>query len=155
MCDEVGIDYFSSPYDFEATDFLVPYVPAIKIGSGEVTWPEALAWIARKGLPVLLATGASDIGEVAAAVRLITAINPDLVLMQCNTNYTASLENFDHIHLNVLKTYARCSRTWCWACRTTPPATPPCWARWRWARAWWRSISPTTMTGSGRTISLR
>jgi sialic acid synthase SpsE len=26
--------------------------------------------------------------------------------MQCNTNYTASLENYDHIHLNVLKTYA-------------------------------------------------
>lgn len=105
-CDEVGIDYFSSPYDFEATDFLVPYVPAIKIGSGEVSWPEALQWIARKGLPVILATGASDIGEVAAAVRAITAINPRLVLMQCNTNYTASLENFDHIHLNVLKTYA-------------------------------------------------
>lgn len=105
-CDEVGIDYFSSPYDFEATDYLVPFVPAIKIGSGEVTWPEALEWIARKGLPVLLATGASDIGEVAAAVRLITAINPDLVLMQCNTNYTASLENFRFINLNVLKTYA-------------------------------------------------
>jgi sialic acid synthase SpsE len=33
-------------------------------------------------------------------------INSDLVLMQCNTNYTASLKNFDHIHLNVLKTYA-------------------------------------------------
>jgi sialic acid synthase SpsE len=26
--------------------------------------------------------------------------------MQCNTNYTASIENYDHIHLNVLKTYA-------------------------------------------------
>ena len=107
VCDEVGLDYFSAPYDFEATDFLVPYVPAIKIGSGEVSWPEAIAWIARKGLPVLLATGASDIGEVAAAVRVITAINSNLVLMQCNTNYTASLENFDHIHLNVLKTYAK------------------------------------------------
>jgi N-acetylneuraminate synthase len=83
----------------------VPYVPAIKIGSGEVSWPEAIEYIARKGLPVLLATGASDIGEVAAAVRLITSINPNLVLMQCNTNYTASLENFKHIHLNVLKTY--------------------------------------------------
>ncbi len=106
VCDEVGIDYFSSPYDFEATDFLVPYVPAIKIGSGEVSWPEALAWIAEKGLPVILATGASDIGEVAAAVRLITSINPQLVLMQCNTNYTASIENFRHMHLNVLKTYA-------------------------------------------------
>ncbi|MCJ7694288.1 MAG: N-acetylneuraminate synthase family protein, partial [Anaerolineaceae bacterium] len=30
---------------------------------------------------------------------------PQLVLMQCNTNYTANPENFDHIHLNVLKTY--------------------------------------------------
>ena len=25
--------------------------------------------------------------------------------MQCNTNYTASEENFNHINLNVLKTY--------------------------------------------------
>ncbi len=105
VCDEVGIDYFSSPYDFEATDFLVPYMPAIKIGSGEITWHEALEHIARKGLPVILATGASDIGEVAAAVRLILSINPQLVLMQCNTNYTASLENFNHVHLNVLKTF--------------------------------------------------
>ena len=30
----------------------------------------------------------------------------EIVLMQCNTNYTASLENFSHIALNVLKTYA-------------------------------------------------
>jgi N-acetylneuraminate synthase len=29
-----------------------------------------------------------------------------LVLLQCNTNYTASIENYNHIHLNVLKTYA-------------------------------------------------
>jgi N-acetylneuraminate synthase len=26
--------------------------------------------------------------------------------MQCNTNYTASPDNYDHLHLNVLKTYA-------------------------------------------------
>jgi N-acetylneuraminate synthase len=104
-CDEVGIDYFSAPYDFEAIDFLVPYSPAIKIGSGEVTWLEAIERIARKGLPVLLATGASDMGEVAAAVRLVLSITSQLVLMQCNTNYTASLENFKHVHLNVLKTY--------------------------------------------------
>ena len=40
------------------------------------------------------------------AVHTILSLNPHLVLMQCNTNYTASPENFDHIHLNVLKTYA-------------------------------------------------
>jgi N-acetylneuraminate synthase len=104
-CDRYEIDYFSSPYDFDAIDMLDPYVPAYKIGSGDITWPEALERMAKKGKPVILATGASTIGEVQRAVRTILAINPQLVLMQCNTNYTASLENYDHIHLNVLKTY--------------------------------------------------
>ena len=104
-CDEVGIDYFSSPYDFDATDWLDPFVPAYKIGSGEITWPEALERIARKGKPVLLACGASDMGEVQQAVHLIRSINPELVLMQCNTNYTGSPKNYDHIHLRVLNTF--------------------------------------------------
>jgi N-acetylneuraminate synthase len=105
-CDSAGIHYFSSPYDFEAVDMLDPLVPAHKIGSGDITWPEMLRYIAGKGKPVLLATGASSIGDVQRAVEIILAINPRLVLMQCNTNYTASLENFQHIHLNVLRTYA-------------------------------------------------
>ena len=105
-CDRVGIDYFSSPYDFDAIDMLDAYVPAYKIGSGEIDWLEALERMARKGKPVIIATGASTIGEVQRAVHAILAINPQLVLMQCNTNYTASPENYDHIHLNVLKTYA-------------------------------------------------
>lgn len=105
-CAQAGIHYFSSPYDFEAVDMLDPFVPAHKIGSGDITWPEMLRYIAGKGKPVLLATGASDLGEVQRAVETILAINPHLVLMQCNTNYTASPDNFRHIHLNVLRTYA-------------------------------------------------
>jgi sialic acid synthase SpsE len=104
-CDEVGIDYFSSPYDFEAIDMLDDYVPAYKIGSGDITWIEACERIASKGKPVLLATGASNIGDVQRAVHAILAINPQLVLMQCNTNYTAADGNFDNINLNVLNTY--------------------------------------------------
>jgi N-acetylneuraminate synthase len=104
-CDKAGIDYFSSPYDFEAIDMLDQYMPAYKIGSGEIDWIEALERMAAKGKPVLLATGASNIGEVQRAVHAILALNRQLVLMQCNTNYTASLENFKYIHLNVLKTY--------------------------------------------------
>ncbi|MCJ7678094.1 MAG: N-acetylneuraminate synthase family protein, partial [Anaerolineales bacterium] len=38
-CDAAGIQYFSSPYDFEAVDMLDAHVPAHKIGSGEITWP--------------------------------------------------------------------------------------------------------------------
>ncbi|MEI8132346.1 MAG: N-acetylneuraminate synthase family protein [Leptolinea sp.] len=105
VCDEVGIDYFSSPYDFESIDYLDAFVPAYKIGSGDINWLEALEYMAHKGKPVLLATGASDIGDVQRAVHTLLAINPQLVLMQCNTNYTASPENFDHLHLRVLNTY--------------------------------------------------
>jgi len=104
-CDRVGIEYFSSPYDFEAIDYLDQYMPAYKIGSGEIDWIEALQRMASKGKPVLLATGAAHIGEVQNAVHAILKINPQLVLMQCNTNYTAQEENFNFIHLNVLKTY--------------------------------------------------
>jgi N-acetylneuraminate synthase len=104
-CDRVGIDYFSSPYDFEAVDMLDPYVPAHKIGSGDINWLEILEHIACKGKPVILATGASDIGEVQRAVHTLLRHNPQLVLLQCNTNYTASLENFNHIHLRVLGAY--------------------------------------------------
>ena len=81
------------------------FVPAYKIGSGDITWLEACLRIAGKGKPVLLAAGASDIGDVQRAVDAILTVNPSLVLMQCNTNYTAADGNFDNINLNVLKTF--------------------------------------------------
>ena len=105
-CKDAGIDYFSSPYDFEAIDFLDPFVEMYKAGSGEIDWIEALERMASKGKPFFIATGASTIGEVQQAVHAILKINKQLVLMQCNTNYTASPDNYDHLHLNVLKTYA-------------------------------------------------
>lgn len=104
-CDAAGIDYFSTPYDFEAVDMLDPYVSVYKIGSGDISWSEMLSKVASKGKPVILSTGASDIGDVQRAVEVIRGVNPQIVLMQCNTNYTGSLENFKHIHLNVVNTY--------------------------------------------------
>ncbi len=104
-CDAAGIEYFTSPYDFDTIDQIDPFVNVYKIGSGDITWPEILDYIAQKGKPVILATGASEIGDVQRAMRILQARVSGIVLMQCNTNYTASLENFKHIHLNVLKTY--------------------------------------------------
>ncbi len=105
-CDRVGIDFFTSPYDFDSIEHVDPYVPAYKIGSGEIDWIEAMERMAGKGKPVIIATGAASIGEVQKAVHAILKINPQLCVLQCNTNYTASPENYDFIHLNVLKTYA-------------------------------------------------
>lgn len=105
-CDRSEIHYLSAPYDFASTDLLEPYVPAYKIGSGEIDWLEALIYIAQKGKPIILSSGASTLGDVQQAVHTVSRINPDIVLMQCNTNYTGNSENFKHIHLNVLRSYA-------------------------------------------------
>ena len=105
-CEEVGITYFTSPYDFQSVDFVDPFVNAYKIGSGDVTWHEIIEHIA-KNKPVLIATGASTLNEVKLAMEILLKNSKDIILMQCNTNYTASRENFKHINLNVLKTYKK------------------------------------------------
>jgi N-acetylneuraminate synthase len=103
---EVGIDFMTTPYDIEAVEQLDPHLPAYKIGSGDITWTEFLAYVAQRGKPVMLATGASTTQDVERAVEAILEHNPQIVLMQCNTNYTGSIENFHHINLRVLQTYA-------------------------------------------------
>ncbi|ADK84395.1 N-acetylneuraminate synthase [Desulfarculus baarsii DSM 2075] len=105
-CDSVGVAFFTSPYSKELVDAVDPFVPAFKVGSGDITWHEIIDHMARKGKPMLLATGASHLEEVRQAVAVALAVNPNLALMQCNTNYTAKAENFRHVNLNVLKTYA-------------------------------------------------
>jgi sialic acid synthase SpsE len=104
-CDCFGIDFLTSPYDYESIEHVDAFIPAFKVGSGEIDWLEALEHMASKGKPVLLATGAATIGEVQEAVHAIMKTNKQVCLMQCNTNYTASPENYDFINLNVLKTY--------------------------------------------------
>ncbi len=106
-CDEAGIDYFTAPYDIDLLDQLSDRVCAWKVGSGDITWLENIESMAAYRKPVLIATGASDMSDVRRAVEAARRHTDQLILMQCNTNYTASLDNFRYIALNVLKTYAR------------------------------------------------
>jgi N-acetylneuraminate synthase len=105
-CDAAGIDYFTAPYDLAMIEKLSPYVCAWKVGSGDITWHDNIEAMARDGKPVLIATGAANMDEVRLAVSVARRHTEQIVLMQCNTNYTGSLENFRHIGLNVLKAYA-------------------------------------------------
>ncbi len=108
-CDKVGIEYFTSPYDVDAIDRVDPFVRAFKIGSGDITFTDVLVHMAKKGKPLILATGASTLEDVREAVATLRAAAPPgtpLCVMQCNTNYTGSLENFRYIQLNVLKTFS-------------------------------------------------
>ena len=104
-CDKAGITFFTSPYDFDLVDHIDPFVPAYKIGSGDITWIDMVKRIASKGKPYILATGASTMDDVYRAVAVGLEINTKLALLQCNTNYTGSLDNMRFVQLNVLKSY--------------------------------------------------
>jgi sialic acid synthase SpsE len=104
-CDNAGITFFTSPYSPDLVDAVDPFVPAYKIGSGDITWLDIVRHIAGKGKPYILATGASTMDEVDRAVQAALRVNTHLALLQCNTNYTGSLDNFRYVQLNVLRCY--------------------------------------------------
>lgn len=106
-CEDAGIAFLTSPYSYELIDKVDDFLSAYKIGSGDITWLGIVDYIASKNKPVLLATGASTQNEVDLAVSTLQKRNSEIILMQCNTNYTASLENFKYINLNVLNEYKR------------------------------------------------
>lgn len=63
-----------------------------------------LKYIASNKKPALLAIGASSGADVDRAMKTIMPLN-EIILMQCNTNYTVDIENFKALNLNVLKYY--------------------------------------------------
>lgn len=103
---DANIDFMTTPYDIEAITMLDAYIPAYKIGSGDITWTDFIETVAQQKKPVILATGASDFNDVDRAVQAVLKYNRDLVLLQCNTNYTGSLDNFRFINLRVLQSFA-------------------------------------------------
>lgn len=105
-CNEIGIDYFTSPYDFESVDHVDPYVDIYKIGSGDITWIQMVEYIGKKGKPVIIATGASEMEDVERAMNALQKITDKIILMQCNTNYTVDPEKIKYVNLNVLKQFA-------------------------------------------------
>ncbi|MBF0105219.1 MAG: N-acetylneuraminate synthase family protein [Deltaproteobacteria bacterium] len=104
-CDKAKLAFMTSPYSFDLVDHVDAHVAAYKIGSGDISWTKIIEYIAAKNKPYILATGASMLSDVQRAVTCALKVNPNLCLMQCNTNYTGSLENFKYIQLNVLKTF--------------------------------------------------
>lgn len=102
-CKEAGVEFLSTPYDLEAVDHLDPFVSAFKVGSGDIDYFDLLGHIASKGKPVILATGASTLGEVNAAVNMFRG--NDVALLQCNTNYTGDLKAFHYLNLRVLERF--------------------------------------------------
>jgi len=104
-CDERGIVFLSTPFDFESVDFLHSLgVPALKISSGDLTNHPLLRRVASKGVPVIVSTGMSDLDEVREATEVVRSEgNDQIVLLQCVTNYPADPGD---VNLRAMRTMA-------------------------------------------------
>jgi sialic acid synthase SpsE len=102
-CRQVGIQFLSSPFDIQSADLLDTLnIPIYKIPSGEITNLLFLQHIARKGRPVILSTGMSNLGEVEEAVNvLLAAGTTQLTLLHCVTEYPAP---YSDVNLRAMQT---------------------------------------------------
>ncbi len=100
-----GIALFSAAFDTATADFLDQMgAPAFKIASMDCNNIPLLRHVAKKGKPVILATGMAGMDEVNAAVHAIRgAGNTQLVLLHCVSDYPA---NIKQMNLNVMRTLA-------------------------------------------------
>lgn len=90
----MGIVFMSTPFDTRFADVLEPLVPAYKIASADLTNHPFLRHVAGKKKPVLLSVGASTLGEVEEAVRVIRSeSNAPLALLHCVLSYPTDAGN--------------------------------------------------------------
>lgn len=102
-CNEIGIDFSSTPYSEKEVDFLVHEcnVPFIKIASMEINNYDYLYYIANKNKPVVLSTGMAEMDEIKKAIQIFEEVgNAKIVLLHCVSVYPAqpSVINLNNIH---------------------------------------------------------
>ena len=99
-----GIEFLSTPFDFEAIRFLNKVVKYFKVASADITNFPFLEKIAATKKPILLSTGAATIGEIDEALDVIKKVNnkAKVILLHCILSYPtkyqdANLKRITHL----------------------------------------------------------
>ena len=86
-CDEVGIEFLSTPFDQESAVFLNELMDVFKISSSDITNRPFIELICNFDKPIILSTGASNLDEIDRALDWIDAKGVPVALMHCVLNY--------------------------------------------------------------------
>lgn len=87
---EHGITFISTPFDIESLDSLVTIgVPAVKIGSGDLTNLPLVRAAAATARPLILSTGMATMDEIAQVVAELD--ERQLILLHCTSAYPAPI----------------------------------------------------------------
>ena len=99
---ELGLVFFATAFDEASADLLEELdLPAYKIASGDLRNTPLLRHVASFGKPLIVSTGGATLEDVDRAVETVTAINPQLCLLQCTAAYPAAVED---LNLGVITT---------------------------------------------------
>lgn len=111
-CNELDIEFMSTPFDEQAADFLSSLgMKRIKVPSGEITNLPFLEYLTAKNLPLIISTGMANLEEVQEAVEVVRAarrrfkhqgaLEDFLTILHCTSNYPASV---DDVNLRAMQT---------------------------------------------------
>lgn len=91
VCHDLGMDFFSTPFDHTAVDFLEKLdVPAYKVASFELVDIPLLKKIAQTGKPIIMSTGMATVEEINEAIQVISGSGKSsLALLKCTSAYPA------------------------------------------------------------------
>lgn len=92
-CDEIEIEFMSTPFDIESAIFLNEMMDVFKISSSDLTNKPFIEFICDFGKPIILSTGASSLSEIAEAVSWIEKKGNPLSLLHCVLNYPTPNKN--------------------------------------------------------------
>ena len=95
VSEDLGLVFFSSPFDLEAVDFLETMdVPIYKIASFEITDIPLIEYAASKGKPMIISIGVAEIEDIELAIETCRNVgNNQITLLKCTSQYPATIED--------------------------------------------------------------
>ena len=99
-CDEIKIEFMSTPFDYESVDYLNDIMNCNKISSSDLTNIPFIEYICEKGKPIILSVGASKKYEIDNAVNIIKKYGNKLTLLHCVLEYPTP---YSHANLGRIK----------------------------------------------------